>query len=389
MLASVRATGQPVAGVLWYQGESDTADDAVPLYTGRMKDLVAASRRDLRQPGLPWVIVQLGRLIAVSNGRGWNSIQEQQRLLPGIIRNLDVVPAVDLVLDDAIHIGAKSFPLLAERLARCADRLVYGNKRELPSLQLGEIRRPLSTEDRPAAKFALEVKVEHVEGELEAPGEPNGFEILDPEGKPIPMIFKTELVGDTVRLHLTQVPPPGSRLGYGVGINPVCNLTDSRRMALPVFEARSLEEPGELQPFLTKWQVSELQPSKGLIRNAPFPQAKWFQSPAKTYAESGFIDEHANWSGLSGTIYFRTTISIKTREQVKVLMGYDGPFRLWLDGRPFFCNSYGTNPCLPDESAKPATLRAGKHEFVVAMDPNYGRAWGFFLRFRKAVKPAR
>lgn len=389
MLASVQATGQPVAGVLWYQGESDTADDAVPLYTGRMKALVAASRRDLRQPALPWVIVQLGRLVAVSNGRGWNSIQEQQRLLPEVIRQLEVVPAVDLVLDDAIHIGAKSFPLLAERLARAADRLVYGNPRELPPLRIRGVRRPRSTEDRPAAKFALEVSVDHVEGELEASGEPWGFEVLDSAGKSIPMIFKTELLGDTIRLHLTQVPPVGSRLGYGVGVNPVCNVTDSRGMALPVFAAQALDEPGELQPFITQWQVSELRPAKGLIRKAPFPSAAWFQTPARSYGENGFIDEHANWVGRSGVVYFRAMVTTKTRERVTVLMGYDGPFRLWLDGKHFFANSYGTNPCLPDESAKPVTLNAGKHEWVVAMNLNHGRSWGFFLRFRKALKKAR
>ena len=69
-------------------------------------------------------------------------------------------------------------------------------------------------------------------------------------------------------------------------------------------------------------------------------------------------------------------------------MGYDGPFRLWLDGKPFFDALRGTNPCLPDESSKTAALKAGSHWITVAMDTNGGRAWGFFLRLLRLDIPA-
>jgi len=61
MLASVAATGQPVAGVLWYQGESDASAAEASPYTARMEELVRSTRRDLRQPRVPWVVVQLAR----------------------------------------------------------------------------------------------------------------------------------------------------------------------------------------------------------------------------------------------------------------------------------------------------------------------------------------
>ncbi len=61
LLQSVQATAQPVAGVLWYQGESDATPDAAPAYTARMERLVAALRRHLAQPRLPWIMVQLAR----------------------------------------------------------------------------------------------------------------------------------------------------------------------------------------------------------------------------------------------------------------------------------------------------------------------------------------
>jgi hypothetical protein len=69
--------------------------------------------------------------------------------------------------------------------------------------------------------------------------------------------------------------------------------------------------------------------------------------------------------------------------RLEFLMGYDGPFRLWLDGKPFFKNMAGTNPCFPDESAKRTALHSGLYDLHVGMDLNNARAWGFFLRFAR------
>jgi len=142
MMLSVRACGQPVAGVLWYQGESDAAPQLVPLYRERMRALVAATQRDFKQPVLPWIVVQLARAYGNIEPDCWNRIQEEQRLLPSHIRNLETVVAVDLAMDDQIHVGAAGFPILAARLARAADRLVYGNRREQRPPQLRRIIAP-------------------------------------------------------------------------------------------------------------------------------------------------------------------------------------------------------------------------------------------------------
>ena len=69
--------------------------------------------------------------------------------------------------------------------------------------------------------------------------------------------------------------------------------------------------------------------------------------------------------------------------KIEFLMGYDGPFRLWLDGKPFFKNMAGINPCFPDESARTASLDAGPLDIHVGMDLNDGQAWGFFLRLTR------
>ncbi len=62
-------------------------------------------------------------------------------------------------------------------------------------------------------------------------------------------------------------------------------------------------------------------------------------------------------------------------------MGYDGPFRVWIDGKPFFMDMAGINPCVSDKSQKSISLSAVTHTIHVGMDLNTGQAWGFFLRF--------
>lgn len=233
MLASLRATGQPVAGMLWYQGESDTDDSACAAYDERMSALVAAVRRDLRQRALPWLMVQIATVRGGWGGPRWNELQEKQRRLPGLIKNLEVVSAIDLGLDDNIHIAAASFPVLAARLARAANRLVLGDRRESPMPRLRAVVPP-----HPAkSPHHVDVIFDHVPGGLRATGAPHGFTILDAEGRPTEAVCKTTLHGDTVRLHFHEGTrlPPGAGVAHGRGRAPVCTITDARGCALPAF----------------------------------------------------------------------------------------------------------------------------------------------------------
>lgn len=382
MMASVRATGQPVAGVLWYQGESDTSAASTPAYTENMKTLVAATRRDLRQPRLPWVIVQLARVIRVGTGEWWNSVQEQQRLLPSVIRQLAVVAAIDLSLDDEIHIGAADMPRLGVRLARSADRLVNGDRAEPPVPGLRTVRRVVSTEENPGPKCGLDVFFDGVTGGLKSDGEPAGFFLVDPQGVEQALIFKTTLHGDYARLYLMRLPVPGSKLGYGRGNGPRCNLTDGRDLAMPVFAPAAIEGADGLLPFMTTWRVAPVVETDAAIDAVKKPDFDALSAEVKTYAAGGFVNEHEAWQRKGGHGWFAAKLEVKQACTLEFLMGYDGPFRLWLDGKPFFTNAHGGNPCIADESGKPARLSAGTHEIVVGMDIVQGRSWGFFLRFR-------
>lgn len=237
MLRSLRATGQPVAGVLWYQGEGDSAADRAALYTSRMRRLIAATRRDLGQPELPWMIGQLSRVYGERKETAWNSVQEQQRRLAARIRCAALVATVDLPLDDFIHLGAEAFPRLAKRFARAADRLVHGNREEPPPPSL----RAVSGLRKDAAGEAgwIDVAFADVVGGLHASGLPLGFVLLDAKGRPVPALYKTTLHGAIARLHvLPEYPGTGLWVAYGHGNAPACNIVDGRDCPLPVFAAR-------------------------------------------------------------------------------------------------------------------------------------------------------
>ncbi|MFA7343853.1 MAG: sialate O-acetylesterase [Terrimicrobiaceae bacterium] len=398
LMDSVEATGQPVAGVLWYQGESDANAQAAPLYTGRMRKLVAALRKDLRQPGLPWLTVQIARVFGkrpAADEAAWNQVQEQQRLLPRAIKNLSVVAAVDLPLDDFVHISGAGQARLAARLAREADRLAHGNRRETSPPQLLSVSssRLLKTVP-PINSHVVDVVFKDVVGGLRAVGEPTGFVLVDPDGCDLRAIYKTTLHGNTARLHLISVFQ-NALLCHGIGSSPICNITDGRDHALPVFGPQPLGQPKVWLPFVKQWKVTPPVPSPLPLDRIDIPDVDALGAEVKTYGENefnldGFINEHPRWSGADGHGYFAALVKLPEPMRLEFLMGYDGPFRLWLDRKPFFTNMEGRNPCFPDESSKVATLAAGTHAIHVAMDIKHGAAWGFFLRFvRKDIPLAR
>ena len=388
MLASVAATSQSVAGVLWYQGESEANVADALEYTARMRKLVAASRRDLNLPGLPWMIVQIGRIFGdTADPAPWNSIQEQQRVLSDKIRFLETVPAVDLAMDDFIHISASACPKLASRLARAADRMVYGNKQEAPAPRLHHVS--------PAVRrlsVSIDVEFSHVVGKLRSTGDATGFKFVAPGGQIADLVYKTELLGSKVRLHVTTLPPPELRLSYGYGRAPVCNIIDSRGMALPAFHGIEVGDTKlrATTPFVTHWNVAPvIAPTGPLDRISP-PNVRTLRPVVKTYPETGFINEHETWQKNAGHGFFHARLELGEPMKLQFLMGYDGPFRLWVNARPLFTNMHGTNPCFADESAKVISLPAGSHDITVGMDLNDGRAWGFFLRFvRRDVSKTR
>jgi sialate O-acetylesterase len=134
---------------------------------------------------------------------------------------------------------------------------------------------------------------------------------------------------------------------------------------------------------LKAWKHTRVVQSSLPLKEIACPDFKAFDTCVKSFGDNGFVDNHADWINHSGHAYFWSRIELSEPMKLVFLMGYDGPFRLWLDGKPFFDAVHGANPCLPDEGSKIAALKAGIHQITIGMDTNGGRTWGFFLRFRR------
>jgi sialate O-acetylesterase len=381
MLMSVRATGQPVAGLLWYQGESDANTADAPKYTRRMKKLVATSRHDLRQPKLPWMIVQIARHFCEGvDSSGWNSVRDQQRLLPDKIAFLETVAAIDLPLDDPIHIGSAGFDRLGRRLARVADRLVYGNRQEARPPRIRSARLVEG-----GASPTVEVEIDDVSVGLRSEGEPRGFAWVNEGGNVLNLIYKSEIRGNKVALHLARKPDARAHLYYGYGYVPTCNITDSRDFSLPAGGPLGVKnlKPQALAPFVTEWNATPIVPAAKPLDEVTLEEIEALDTTVRSFPGEGMVNEHGLWEGQGGHAFFRARLNLVESMKLKFLLGYDGPFRLWLDGNAVFTDMAGINPCIPDERMHKAKLAAGAHDICVGMDLNGGRAWGFFLRFER------
>jgi len=229
MLRRFRLAGGKVKGVLWYQGESDASPKAAPEFQAKFERFVAAVREDFGQPEIPFYYVQIGRHVNNQNVAEWNAVQEMQRKAEQTIPNSGLVPAIDVSLDDGIHVGTQDLKMLGKRLAN----LALGRTKRGP--------RPI------AATFSngvVRVAFAEVNGKLTSEGRISGFSIHVGSGEPLPLIFKARVDPQdpsAVLLSIGGKLPEGAVLHYGYGKDPYCNLRDEAGMGTPVFGPMAIQ----------------------------------------------------------------------------------------------------------------------------------------------------
>lgn len=130
MVDVIRLAGGRVKGILWYQGCSDTdhREDA-EAYLGRFTSLVTRLRRDLNDPGLPFLTVQLNKFgCSSANERytNWGLLKEAQRQAARTLDGVYVVPSHDVTLSDFAHNSAAGAQTVGQRLAWKALDKLYG-----------------------------------------------------------------------------------------------------------------------------------------------------------------------------------------------------------------------------------------------------------------------
>lgn len=390
--ASIRRlekNGGKISGIIWYQGESDCNAQAAPLYTDRMKELIAAFRRDAGDRKLPFVAVQLGR-VAGWDGTTWNSVQDQERLLGESVKNVAIVPAIDLRLDDLIHIGGEDQHRLGRRLAYAMDAMIRGRKGGQPPITFRKIRleaHPLS------GNLVIVVEYDNVVGGLRVPEgiRPVGFSVCDPN--PIIALYDIRLKGDEVHLFTTfaRAALNAKTLHYGYGTDPICNITDAADRPLPVMGPLQIGEQRAMTAPVTKVQIAfpvalpEGVDAKlnGLNHAEKAKELPWAE---RHFANTTFLDLHTETEAYKPrdfVIYYRARLEVPEKMKLQAILGYDGPVKLWIDGREIFHDPDASNPAWEDRAKIPFNVEPGTHEVMVALASNQCRAWGIFLRFER------
>jgi sialate O-acetylesterase len=233
MFRRIQAVGGRIKGVLWYQGESDANPKAAPEFGAKFQAFVAALRADVGDPKLPFYYVQIGRHVNAQNVAEWNRVQEAQRLAEAAIPGVGMVSAVDLALDDSIHISTPDLKRLGRRLANLATRDLFPSIKEYAQMKRGP--RPVSAK---LANNTIKLQLSEINGSLVAEGRISGFSLTGVDGVPVPAIYRARLDPADPAAILLDVHgklPEKPMLWYGQGKDPYCNLRDIADMALPMF----------------------------------------------------------------------------------------------------------------------------------------------------------
>lgn len=384
MIRRLKKNGNSVAGLIWYQGCSDANVEAVKLYTARMKEFAAALRRDSGDKMLPIAIVQIARVIgwAAEAAAPWNSIQDQERQLPLVIKNLTTVPAIDLPLDDGIHISGAGQYALGVRLAQAMQALRVGRKAGLPPITLKKVT--LETVHNLGVAV---VEFENVVGKLRSGDRPSGFAIVTQNSSA--NHFDILLDGPRARIRSSLSPDAlttEAMIHYGYGTDPYCNITDEAGRSLPVFGPIRIGVPRAITPFIRQVRVSAFQPSAGRLEELECPASlDGFQMTPRTFGEN-FCNLHPETmlrGGRDELVYFACRFSCKEAMPLALVLGYDGPVKAWMDGKLLFQDPNGINPAAPDKGTARFKAAMGEHEVIVAQGTNHGVAWGIFLRLER------
>ena len=111
-----------VRGVLWYQGEGDSAYWMVAHYPATLTALINSWRQGWQQPDLPFLVVQLPRYNAGA-GNDWPAVRAAQAQVAEAMDGVELIVTIDCGRDDQIHPPDKE--PVGERLAHRALQTVY------------------------------------------------------------------------------------------------------------------------------------------------------------------------------------------------------------------------------------------------------------------------
>lgn len=114
-------TPYSIKGVIWYQGESDSAPATAPIYAKSFSTMIGDWRGHWHEGNFPFLFVQISSFN--SPGEHWGTLRDQQRRTLAV-SNTAMAVSLDVGTADNVHPPDKQ--TVGGRLALAARGLVYG-----------------------------------------------------------------------------------------------------------------------------------------------------------------------------------------------------------------------------------------------------------------------
>jgi sialate O-acetylesterase len=239
MMNRIQFAGGKIKGILWYQGENECDPKLCDNYEGQTLNLIDSIRRDVNDPCLPFIYVQIARLrfngLGEGNARAWEKVRESQRRIMSLRPNVYMVATGDLPLDDLVHISCEGQQRLGRRLGEMALTYVYKKPGHAKMIDIESIEAFNNAKPKPYIK----VKFKGVSGKLLSQGRAADFDFVSSkpiEGMTVP--YRTDFDPNDPAAILIRVQKPVTsdiKLIYGAGLNPYVNIVDEKDMPVPAF----------------------------------------------------------------------------------------------------------------------------------------------------------
>jgi sialate O-acetylesterase len=213
----------PIAGVIWYQGESNASPERAPTYAAMFGTMIRDWRRAWGIGDFPFLFVQLANYRSGANSR-WPDLREAQ-LQTLSLANTGMAVTIDIGEPGNIHPRNKQE--VGRRLALAARAIAYGEKLEYS----GPLFRTAAPEPG-----GLRVWFDHTGGGLEAKdgGPLKGFMVAGADRRFV--AAEARIDGSTVVVSSATVAQP-LHVRYAWSDAPDCNLFNQE--GLPASPFRS------------------------------------------------------------------------------------------------------------------------------------------------------
>ena len=191
-------TPMSIRGFIWYQGETNSAQDRAPYYHTLFSSLIRDWRMQFGQGNLPFFFVQISSFDSPTED--WGRVRDAQRRT---LQLADTAMAVTLDVGTPNNVHPPDKQTVGHRLALAARHISYGES-DLPFAS--PLFRQATTETGPDGRVALRVWFEHAQG-LTSHGAPvDAFEIAGADHHFV--AAQGRIDGQTVVESSPEVPHP-------------------------------------------------------------------------------------------------------------------------------------------------------------------------------------